>query len=51
MQDQLISARIPSELKEKIAQLVLKGAFINESDLLRTALRELVRKHEVTAAA
>ena len=42
--DTTISARIPKTLKKLIEKIVKLDAHINESDFLRDALREKVRR-------
>jgi len=49
MNDIGIHVRIPKQLKKAMEQLVKKGLYINESDLVREALREKVGKAEVKA--
>jgi len=42
MENVRIGVRIPKQLKKAMEQLVKKGLYINESDLVREALREKV---------
>ena len=42
--DVRISARIPRTLKELMQQFVARDAHINESDLIRDAIREKIQR-------
>ena len=44
----VVNARIPKEMKETIRKIVEKGLYVNESDLIREAIREkleVLRSH------
>ncbi|MDI6847285.1 MAG: ribbon-helix-helix domain-containing protein [Candidatus Bathyarchaeia archaeon] len=42
--DVRVSARIPRTLKELMQQFVARNAHINESDLIRDAIREKIQR-------
>ena len=46
-----ICFRLPKELKERMDRQVERGAFLNESDFLREAVRDLVQKNERNGVA
>jgi len=49
MQDEIVGARIPKQLKEKMEQAIQKGLYINISDFVRNAIREKLKEEgEVT---
>ncbi len=43
-QDAVVSARVPQTLKDLVSRIVVMDAHINESDFLRDALREKIRR-------
>jgi len=42
--DAIIAARVPSTLKELIKRFVIKDTHMNESDFLRDAVREKIKR-------
>ena len=40
----LIAIRIPKEIREEIKKAVSKGSYLNQSDLIREAIREKLEK-------
>lgn len=42
-----VTINLPKELEEKIGMLVEKEFFPNKSELIRTAIRDLLLKYEV----
>ncbi|MCK4482851.1 hypothetical protein KAU55_06455, partial [Candidatus Bathyarchaeota archaeon] len=43
-QDAVVSARVPIKLKRLVEEFIHKDTHLNESDLLREALREKIRR-------
>jgi Arc/MetJ-type ribon-helix-helix transcriptional regulator len=43
-QDSVVSARIPPRLKRLVGEFIKRDAHLNESDLLRDALREKIKR-------
>ena len=42
--DSVVSARIPNRLKRLLEEFIKRDAHLNESDLLRDALREKIKR-------
>lgn len=43
-QDAVVSARVPVKLKRLVAEFVQRDTHLNESDFVRDALREKIRR-------
>jgi len=43
-QEKFVGARVPNRLKELIAEFIKRDTHLNESDFVRDALREKIRK-------
>jgi Arc/MetJ-type ribon-helix-helix transcriptional regulator len=43
-QDAVVSARVPLQLKQLVSKFIQKDTHLNESDLIRDALREKIRR-------
>ena len=43
-QESVVAARVPTNLKELIAEFVRRDTHMNESDFVRDALREKIKK-------
>ncbi len=46
-----IATKLPESVAKKLDSLVASGLYLNRSEVLRTALRELVRKQRVLRAS